>query len=398
MMLKYALLRCANVATLDLTPEQELTRRTVREFAERHVRPIAAKADQEKRWPAENVPRMAELGLLGMNVDPQWGGAGTGMVSYAIGIEELSRACASHGVIASVNNSLYLWPVLHFGTDAKKEKFAKPFAQGRKLGAYALSEPVAGTYPAGGQSVAAKKGDHYVLNGQKNFITNGGHADAYVVFCKTDPAAKHKGMSALLVEKGMTGFTWSEPEHKMGIRAAHSTQLYFDNVEVPAENLLGKEGDGFKVAMMTLDGGRIGIAAQALGIAQACLEESVDYAKQREQFGKPIAEFQAIQFKLADMAMRIQASRLLTYQAAALKDAGKKYGPAAAMAKCYAGDTAMWAATEAVQIHGGNGYTTDYAAERHFRDAKITQIYEGTNEIQRVVVAGAVLKGEIGRA
>ena len=365
----------------------------VREFAEKHVRPIAGKIDQEKRWPTENIPKMAELGLLGMNVPESHGGAGADMVSYAVAIEELSRACASHGVIASVNNSLYLWPIMQFGDDAQKERFGTPFAQGKKLGAYGLSEPVAGSDPAGGQSTAVKKGDAFVLNGQKNFITNGGHADAYIVFCKTDPAQRHKGMSALIVEKGMEGFTWSPPEHKMGIRAAHSTQLYFDNVEVPKENVLGEEGQGFKIAMQTLDGGRIGIAAQALGIAQACLEESVAYAKEREQFGKPIADFQAIQFKLADMAMRVQASRMLTYQAAALKDAGKPYGPAAAMAKCYAGDTAMWAATEAVQIHGGNGYTTDYAAERHFRDAKITQIYEGTNEIQRVVVAASLLKG-----
>ena len=378
----------------ETTSEQELIRQTVREFAEKNVRPIAGRIDQEKRWPTENIPKMAELGLMGLNTPAELGGAGADMVSYAIAVEELSRVCASHGVIASVNNSLYLWPVTHFGTDAQKEKFAVPFAQGKKLGAYGLSEPIAGSDPAGGQSVAVKKGDSYVLNGQKNFITNGGHADAYIVFCKTDASQKHKGMSALLVEKGMPGFTWSEPEHKMGIRAAHSTQLYFDNVEVPKENLLGKEGDGFKIAMQTLDGGRIGIAAQALGIAQACLEESIDYAKEREQFGKPIADFQAIQFKLADMQMRIQAARMLTYRAAALKDAGKKYGPAAASAKCYAGDTAMWAATEAVQIHGGNGYTTDYAAERHFRDAKITQIYEGTNEIQRVVVGSALLKGD----
>ncbi|HWG92188.1 MAG TPA: acyl-CoA dehydrogenase [Candidatus Thermoplasmatota archaeon] len=376
-----------------LSPEQEMIRKMVREFAEKEVRPIAGRIDKEGRWPTENIPKMASLGLLGMNVPAEYGGAGTDMVSYAIAIEELSRVCAAHGVIASVNNSLYLWPVMQYGTEAQKQKFGVPYAQGQKLGAYGLSEPVAGSDPAGGQTVAQKKDGSYILNGQKNFITNGGHADAYIVFCKTDASQKHKGMSALLVEKGMPGFTWSEPEHKMGIRAAHSTQLYFDNVEVPAENLLGKEGDGFKIAMSTLDGGRIGIAAQALGIAQACLEESVAYANEREQFGKKISEFQAIQFKLADMAQRIQAARLLTYQAAYLKDIGEKYGPAAAMAKCYAGDTAMWAAIEAVQIHGGNGYTTDYPAERHMRDAKITQIYEGTNEIQRVVVAGALLKG-----
>ncbi len=380
-------------SSFHLTPEQDMIRRMVREFAERDVAPIAGAIDRERRWPSENLPKMASLGLLGMNVPPEYGGAGTDMVSYAIAIEELSRACASHGVIASVNNSLYLWPVLKFGTDAQKEAFAVPFAKGEKLGAYALSEPVAGSDPAGGQTVATRKGDAFVLNGQKNFITNGGHADAYVVFCKTDPSLKHKGMSALVVEKGMPGFTWSAPEHKMGIRAAHSTQLYFDNVEVPAASLLGKEGDGFKIAMATLDGGRIGIAAQAVGIAQACLDASLAYAKERQQFGKPIAEFQAIQFKLADMHMRAQAARLLTYQAAAMKDAGDAYGPAAAAAKCFAGDAAMWAATEAVQIHGGNGYTTDYPVERHFRDAKITQIYEGTNEIQRVVVAGALLKG-----
>ena len=223
----------------ETTSEQDLIRQTVREFAEKNVRPIASKADQEKRWPAENIPKMAELGLMGLNTAPELGGAGADMVSYAIAIEELSRVCASHGVIASVNNSLYLWPVTNFGTDAQKQKFAVPYAQGRKLGAYGLSEPVAGSDPAGGQSTAQKKGDVYVLNGQKNFITNGGHADTVIVFCKTDPAQRHKGMSALLVEKGMPGFTWSEPEHKMGIRAAHSTQLYFDNVEVPKENLLG---------------------------------------------------------------------------------------------------------------------------------------------------------------
>ncbi len=372
--------------------DQDMIRNMVREFAEKNVRPIAASIDQEKRWPSENIPRMAELGLLGMNVPAEWGGAGADMVSYAIAVEELSRACAAHGVIASVNNSLYLWPVLEFGSDAQKEKFATPYAKGEKLGAYALSEPVAGSDPAGGQSVAEKKGDTFILNGQKNFITNGGHADTYIVFCKTDPSQRHKGMSALLVEKGMDGFTWSEPEHKMGIRAAHSTQLYFDNVEVPAENLLGDEGMGFKIAMKTLDGGRIGIAAQALGIAQASLDASIAYAKEREQFGSRIGQFQAIQFKLADMAMRVEASRMLTYRAAEMKDHGEKYGPAAAMAKCYAGDTARWAATEAVQIHGGNGYTTDYPVERYMRDAKITQIYEGTNEIQRLVVAGELLK------
>ncbi len=374
------------------TPDQDMIRSMVREFAEKHVKPIASAIDQEKRWPTENIPRMAELGLMGMNVAAEHGGAGADMVSYAIVIEELSRVCAAHGVIASVNNSLYCWPIETYATAEQKKKFLEPYARGEKLGAYGLSEPVAGSDPAGGQTVAVKKGDGFILNGQKNFITNGGHADTTIVFCKTNPEERHKGMSALLVEKGMPGFTWSEPEHKMGIRAAHSTQLYFDNVEIPAENLLGKEGDGFKIAMKTLDGGRIGIAAQALGIAQGSLEASIAYAKEREQFGSKISEFQAIKFKLADMAMRTEASRLLTYRAAEMKDHGENYSAAAAMAKCYAGDSAMTNAIEAVQIHGGNGYTTDYPVERFMRDAKITQIYEGTNEIQRIVVSGALLK------
>jgi alkylation response protein AidB-like acyl-CoA dehydrogenase len=374
-----------------LTPDQELIRRTVREFADKEVAPISAAIDREKRWPEENIPKMASLGLLGMFVPAEWGGAGADYISYAIVIEELSRACASHGVIASVNNSLSGWPLLHFGTEAQKRKFLTPMARGERLGAFALSEPAAGSDPGSGVTTAVRKGDSYVLNGQKNFITNGGHAHTYIVFAKTKTdlpfEQRHRGMSALLLEAGTRGFTVSEPEHKMGIRAAHSTQLFFDNVEVPAENLLGKEGEGFKIAMMTLDGGRIGIASQALGIAQASLDASVAYAKEREQFGQPIVKFQAIQFKLADMATRIQAARFLTYHAAWLKQQGQPYSQAAAMAKVFASEAAMEAATQAVQIHGGMGYTTDYPVERYMRDAKITEIYEGTSEVQRLVIA-----------
>ncbi|HVL48825.1 MAG TPA: acyl-CoA dehydrogenase [Candidatus Thermoplasmatota archaeon] len=378
-----------------LTADQEAIRALVREFAEKDVAPIASKIDETRRWPEENIPKMAALGLMGVNVPPEHGGAGADMVSYAIVVEELSRACASHGVIASVNNSLSGWPLLTYGNAEQKRKYLEPMARGEKLGAYALSEPAAGSDPGSATTIATKKGGSYVLNGQKNFITNGGHAKTYIVFAKTNLdlpfEQRHRGMSAFILEAGTPGFTWSEPEHKMGIRAAHSTQLFFDNVEIPAENLLGKEGDGFKIAMSTLDGGRIGIAAQAVGIAQASLDASVAYANEREQFGKKIRDFQAIQFKIADMAMRVEAARLLTYRAAAQKDAGQKYGPAAAMAKCFAGDAAMENALQAVQIHGGNGYTTDYPVERYMRDAKITQIYEGTNEVQRLVVAREAL-------
>ncbi len=372
---------------LQHTEDQQLIRNMVREFAQKEVAPIAGEIDREKRWPAENVERMAELGLLGMTVPEAYGGSGADMVSYAIAVEELSRVCPSHGVICSVNNSLAAWPLLEYGTEEQKQEFLVPMARGEELGAYALSEPSAGSDPAGGRTRAERDGDMYVLNGDKNFITNGGHASTYIVFAKTDPGAKHKGMSAFIVTEDMDGFSWSEPEEKMGIRAAHSTQLFFDDVEVPVENRLGEEGEGFYIAMKTLDGGRVGIASQAVGIAQGCLDAATDYAGEREQFGEPIGSFQAIQFKLADLRMRTQASRLLTYEAAAAKDRGEDYGPKAAMAKCYAGDTAVWAAREAVQVHGGNGYTTDYPVERLMRDAKITQIYEGTNEIQRLVIA-----------
>ncbi|MBI4393515.1 MAG: acyl-CoA dehydrogenase [Euryarchaeota archaeon] len=375
-----------------LTPEQELIRKTVREFAEKEVAPKAAAIDREKRFPTETVKRMGELGLMGVTVAAEWGGAGLDSISYAITIEELSRACAATGVICSVNNSLSGYPLEAYGTPEQKRKFLTPMAKGEALGAFGLSEPNAGSDPAAMSTTAVKKGDGYVLNGQKNFITNGGHADTYIVFAKTDAAAKHKGITAFIVEKGRPGFTWSKPEEKMGIRAAHSVQLYFDNCELPADDRLGAEGDGFKIAMRTLDGGRIGIASQAVGIAQAALDASIAYSLQRSQFGRPIGSFQAVQWLIADMAVAVEGARLLTWKAAQMKDAGEKFGPLAAMAKLYASEVAMKAAINAVQIHGGNGYTRDYPVERLMRDAKITEIYEGTSEVQRMVIAGNLLR------
>ena len=375
----------------ELTEEQLMVQKMARDFAAQEVAPIAADIDKEGRWPTETVKRMAELGLLGMMVPDKYGGAGLDTVSYVLALEEIARHCAAHAVIMSVNNSLAAWPLETYGTEEQKQKYLAPMARGEQLGAYALSEPGAGSDPAGMSTMAVREGDHWVLNGQKNFITNGGHAHTYIVFARTDPEAKHRGISAFLVTKGTKGFTVSPPEHKMGIRAAHSTQLFFGDCAVPQAQMLGKEGEGFKVAMSTLDGGRIGIAAQALGIARACLEESVKYSKDRKAFGKPIGSFQALQFMMADMATELDASRLLTLHAAQLKDRKEKYGTAGAMAKLYASKTAMKSALDAVQIFGGVGYTKDFPVERYLRDAKITEIYEGTSEIQRLVVARSLL-------
>ncbi len=370
-----------------LTEEQQLIRRTVKDFADKHVRPIASEIDEEKRFPTENIKRLADLGLMGMLIPEEYGGSGADTVSYAITIEELSRACASHGVIASVNNSLCAFPIYNWGTEDQRERFLEPLCNGTKLGAYALSEPGAGSDPAGMSSTATKDGDTYTINGQKNFITNGGHADTYIYFAKTDPGERHRGMSAFILDKDMDGFDWSEPEEKMGIRAAHSVQLFLDDVEVPEDRLLGSEGEGFKIAMQVLDGGRIGIGAQAVGIAQACLDASKAYASEREQFGQAIKNFQAIQFKIADMAMRTEVARNQVYKAAAMKDAGEDVTRTASIAKLNASEAAMDNAVQAVQVHGGNGYTTDYPVERYMRDAKITEIYEGTSEIQRLVIS-----------
>ncbi len=383
---------CAAGVDLRESNEHEMIRNMVAEFSDTRVAPLAERIDREHYYPQELVAEMAGLGLMGMNFPEEKGGAGTDMVSYCIAIEELSRGCASTGVIASVNNSLSGWPLFTYGNEDQHERYLKPMLQGQKIGAYGLTEPNAGSDVVSMQTSAAREGDHYVLNGQKLFITNAGPAETYVVFAQTDKAAKHKGQSAFLVEKGMDGFEVGKSEDKLGIRGAPCCPLFFEDVHVPVENRLGPEGEGFRIAMKTLDGGRLGIASQALGIARAAFEASRAYALEREQFGKPIGANQAIQWKLADMATRIDASRLLIHRAATLKDAGKPYSKEASMAKVYASETAMWAATEAIQVHGGNGYTKDYPVERHFRDAKITEIYEGTSEIQRLVISNHILK------
>ncbi len=375
-----------------LTDEQALIQQTVREFAETRVKPEAERIDRDHWYPQPIIDEMSALGLMGMNFPAEKGGAGTDMVSYCIAIEELSAACASTGVIASVNNSLSGWPLYTFGSDDQHERYLTDMLQGRRIGAYGLTEPNAGSDVVSMQTTAALDGDHYVLNGQKLFITNAGPAETYIVFAQTDAAARHKGQSAFIVEKGFDGFEVGKTEDKLGIRGAPCCPLFFENVHVPVENRLGDEGMGFKIAMQTLDGGRLGIASQALGIARAAYDASLDYAKERVQFGKPIAANQAIQWKLADMATRIDAARLLIWRAAQLKDQKAAYSKEASMAKVYASETAMWAATEAIQIHGGNGYTKDYPVERNFRDAKITEIYEGTSEIQRLVISNHLLK------
>jgi len=377
--------------TFEPTPDQELIRKTVREFADREIKPLAKEIDKNHRFPAESIPKMAALGLFGMNYPVEDGGAGTDMVTYCIAMEEVSRACASHGVIMTVNNSLAAWPLWKFGSKAQKERFLRPMLQGQTLGAFGLTEPQAGSDVVQMRSEAQRVGDHYVLNGQKQFITVGGPAQTYIVFAQTDPKAAHKGQTAFIVEKGTPGFEIGEPEDKLGICAAPSVSLYFKDVKLPAENRLGAEGEGFKIAMMTLDGGRLGIASQAVGIAQAAFDEALSYALSRVQFGVPIARHQAVHFVLSDMYSRIEASRVLLYRAAQMKDRGERFSKEAAMAKLYASEAAMWIATKAVQIHGGNGYIKDYIVERLMRDAKITEIYEGTSEIQRIVIARATL-------
>ncbi|TCS83762.1 acyl-CoA dehydrogenase [Tepidibacillus fermentans] len=375
-----------------LTEEQEMFRKMVRDFAENEVAPTAALRDEQELFDRGIFEKMAELGLTGIPWPEKYGGAEADFISYVIAVEELSRVDASVGVTLSAHISLASWPIYKFGNEEQKIKYLKPLATGEKLGAFAITENGAGSDAANIKTTAVKDGDDYIINGSKIFTTNGMVADTYIVFAVTDKEKKHKGISAFILEKGMEGFSFGKKEKKMGIRASTTVELHFDNVRVPKENLLGEEGQGFKIAMMTLDGGRNGIAAQALGIAQGALDEALNYAKERVQFGKPIAAQQGIQFKLADMATKIETSRLLTYQAAWLEDNGLPYGKQSAMAKLMASDTAMEVTTEAVQIFGGYGYTRDYPVERMMRDAKITQIYEGTNEIQRLVIANYLLK------
>lgn len=375
-----------------LTEEQEMLRKMVREFAENEVEPTARERDEEERFDREIFDQMAELGLTGIPWPEEYGGIGSDFISYCIAVEELSRVCASTGVTLSAHLSLASWPIFAYGTEEQKKNYLKRLATGEALGAFALSEPGAGSDVAAMKTTAEKDGDHYVINGSKSWITNGGEADIYVVFAKTDPEARHRGISAFIIEKGTEGFSFGKKEKKLGIRSSPTTELIFENCRIPKENLLGEEGEGFKIAMRTLDGGRNGIAAQAVGIAQGALDAAISYAKEREQFGKSIAHNQAISFKLADMATEIEAARLLTYQAAWLESNGKPYGTQSAMSKLYAGDVAMRVTVEAVQIFGGYGYTKDYPVERYMRDAKITQIYEGTQEVQRLVIGRALTK------
>jgi butyryl-CoA dehydrogenase len=376
----------------ELTEEQQMLQNMARDFAQKEVLPKAAEIDKNHRHPVELVKRMAELGLLGVAVPEEHGGSGMDNVSYALAMEEISRACASTGVIMSVNNSLVCDPILRFGTEAQKREFLAPLASGQKLGCFALSEPEAGSDAAAQTTTALPDGDSWVLQGTKNWITNGPVADVMVLFAMTDKSKGSRGISAFIVPMNTPGVRPGEPDDKLGIRGSKSSQVFLDDARLPRSALLGEVGQGFKVAMSTLDGGRIGIAAQALGIARACLEDSLDYALQRKTMGQPIAYHQAISFKLADMATELDAARLLTLRAAYLKDAGQAYGKAAAMAKLYASDVANRAAREAIQIFGGNGYVTEFPVERHFRDAKITEIYEGTSEIQRIVIANHLFK------
>ncbi|MDX8344040.1 acyl-CoA dehydrogenase [Rossellomorea sp. YZS02] len=375
-----------------LSEEHEMIRKMVRDFARNEVAPTAAERDEEERFDMDLFKKMAELGLTGIPWPEEYGGIGSDYLAYCIAVEELSRVCASTGVTLSAHTSLAGWPVYKFGTEEQKQKYLRPMAQGEKIGAYGLTEPGSGSDAGGMKTTARLEGDHYVLNGSKIFITNGGIADTYIVFALTDPSQRQRGTSAFIVEADFEGFSVGKKEKKLGIRSSPTTEIVFEDCKVPKENMLGKEGDGFKIAMMTLDGGRNGIAAQAVGIAQGALDASVDYAKEREQFGKPIAANQGISFKIADMATSIEASRLLTYQAAWLESEGLPYGKESAMSKLMAGDTAMKVTTEAVQIFGGYGYTKDYPVERYMRDAKITQIYEGTQEIQRLVISRMVTK------
>ena len=375
-----------------LTEEQKMLQQMARDFAQKEVAPMAAALDEAEKFPAEAVKKMAELGLMGITIPIEWGGAGMDNISYVLALEEISAACASTAVTMSVNNSLYCAPIVKFGTDAQKEKYVKPFASGQKLGAYALSEPGTGSDAANQRAVAAKKGNKYILNGTKNFITNGPHADAMIVFAMTDREKKHKGISAFIIEKDFKGYSVGKKENKMGIRASSTSSIILDNCELPEGNIIGKEGDGFAIAMWTLDGGRIGIATQALGIARAAFEVAAKYSTEREAFDKPICDFEGIQWKIADMAMNIDAARLLIHRAAWMKDKGIKHSKEAAMAKLFASETATMVTKEAVQILGGYGYCKEYPVERYFRDAKITEIYEGTSEVQRIVIAKNVLK------
>jgi butyryl-CoA dehydrogenase len=377
---------------LELTEEQKLLQRTVREFAEAEVKPFAKELDETGRFPREILRKAAALGLTGVTLPEKYGGAGMDHVGYTIAIEEISRACASTGVILSVQNSLYGDSIYRFGTEEQKKKFLAPFARGEKIGCYALTEPQAGSNAAALATMGVRQGDHYVVNGTKAWITAGGVADAAVVYVNTQPDQGEKGITALLVEKGTPGFTAGKEEKKLGIHATACAELSFRDCEVPVENRIGNEGEGYKIALSTLDGGRIGIAAQAIGIARGAFEAALSYARERRAFGHPIADFEAIQFMFADMATEIDAARLLARHAAWKQDSGARFSMEAAIAKLFASEMATRVAHKAIQVHGGNGYSREYPVERAYRDARITEIYEGTSEIQRLIIASWVLK------
>jgi alkylation response protein AidB-like acyl-CoA dehydrogenase len=374
-----------------LTPEQQMIREAAREFAQNEIAKVAAHGDETGEFPHETVKKMGQLGFMGIEVPEEYGGAGLDTLAYALVMEEIDKVDAAHGTVVSVNNSLFCYPIMRFGTEAQKRKYVVPVASGQKLGAYSLTEPMSGSDAATMRSRAVRQGDHYVINGTKSWVTNGPVADFMILFCMTDPERGHRGITAFIIETDQPGLQRGRYEDKMGIRASATCEIHYDNYRCPVENRLGEEGEGFKIAMTVLDTGRIGIAAQALGIAEAAYEASLKYAREREAFGQAIGQFQGIQWKIADMKCRIEASRLLIYQAALAKEAGKQSGARftteAAMAKLFASETAMFCAHQAVQIHAGMGYSKELPIERYFRDAKITEIYEGTSEIQRMVIA-----------
>ncbi|EJP6473698.1 acyl-CoA dehydrogenase [Clostridium sporogenes] len=374
-----------------LSQEQKLVKQMLMEFVENEVEPIAADIDKTERYPIETVEKMAKYGMMGMPYPKEYGGAGTDYLSYIMAVEELAKECATTSVILSSHVSLCCWPIFRFGTEDQKKKYLPDLLEGKKIGAFALTEPNAGTDASAQQSFAFLEGDHYILNGSKIFITNGGVADTFVIFAITDRSKGVKGISAFILEKGMPGFSIGKTEEKMGIRASSTTELIFEDIKVPKENLLGREGKGFGIAMQTLDGGRIGIAAQALGIAEGALDHAVAYMKERKQFGKSLNKFQGLQWYIADMKVRVDAAKQLVYKAAWKKSVGENYTMDAAEAKLYAAETAMYVTNKSLQILGGYGYTKDYPLERMLRDARITEIYEGTSEVQKMVIANSLL-------
>ncbi len=376
----------------DLNKKQALSLKLFKEFALNEVKPLAAEIDEKERFPLETVQKMASIGMMGIPIPSEFGGSDGDNLIYTMAVEELSKFCGTTGVILSAHTSLACGPLYSFGTEEQKRKYLIPLASGEKLGAFGLTEPNAGSDAAMQQSIAVKEGSNYRINGSKIFITNGGYADIFIIFAMTDKSKGTRGISAFILEKGMEGFTIGKTEHKLGIKGSSTTELIFKDVIVPEENLLGQDGKGFKIAMTTLDGGRIGIAAQALGIAQGALDEAIKYSKERKQFGKPISAFQNSQFQIAELQTKIDAARLLTYRAASFKDKGLPYAKEAAMAKYYASDIAMESTRISIQILGGYGYTREYPLERMYRDAKITEIYEGTTEVMKMVIAASVLK------